>query len=79
MTVAQAMARSSDFLLRPMDPEILHAARESFFEGVFTVVPHVELAPLSEESAQAVYLEVPEAGGRFRSTGGLGLGAVCRV
>ena len=79
MTVAQAMARSSDFLLRPMDPEILHAARESFFEGVFTVVPHVELAPLSEQSAQAVYLEVPEAGGRFRSTGGLASALLSRL
>lgn len=79
MTVAQAMARSSDFLLRPMDPEVLHAAREAFFEAAFTVVPHVELPALSEQALQAIYLEVPEAGGRFRTPGGLAAALLSRL
>ena len=71
MTVGQAMARSADFLVRPVDPEVIAAAREAFFEAVFTVVPHVELPELSDDSVQFLYLEVPPEGGRFRTPGGL--------
>ena len=82
MTVAQAMARSSDFLVRPMDPEVLAGARQAFFEAVFTVVPHVELPDLGEEAAQSIHIEVPNAGGaggRFRTPGGLAAALLSRL
>ncbi len=79
MTVAQALARSSDFLVRPMDPEVIAAAREAYFESAFTLVPHVEIPELSEGSLQFLHVEIPASGGRFPTPGGLAAALLARL
>lgn len=65
MTVAQALVRHADLVLRPRDEHAIHAAREALLDVAGSVSPRVE------SEGNAVHLEVDGLEKIFSSDGGI--------
>lgn len=65
MTVAQALVRHSDLVLRPRDEHAMHAAREALLDVAGSVSPRVE------SEGNAVHLDIDGLDKIFSSDGGI--------
>ncbi|MFP6663837.1 MAG: DNA polymerase Y family protein [Deltaproteobacteria bacterium] len=79
MTLAQALSRHADLVVRTIDPGVLRGAQDALWEAALATTPHVELPDLEEDATQFVYLDASGLERLVGSAGGLAAALSARV